>query len=57
MTKMSGIHYLFVFRLGGSMLKCPTDILMNSGSRGVRIKFGHFFVLILLYSNIKKQFA
>lgn len=57
MTKMSGIHYLFVFRLGGSMLKCSTDILMNSGSRGVRIIFGHLFVLILLYSNIKKQFA
>ena len=55
MAMMNDIQFSTVIRLGSSMLR--TDMCVICGSRGVNIKFGHFFVTILLYANMRKQFA
>ena len=57
MAKMSGLHCSIIIRPGISMLRCSTFIFVISGSRGVNIIFGHFFVTTLLYTNIRKKFA
>ena len=57
MVKISDTHCSIVIRLGISMLRRSTDTSVISGSRGVNIIFGDFFVTTLLYINIRKQFA
>ena len=57
MVMMNDTQFSIVIRLGSSMLRSSTDMCVICGSRGVNIKFGHFFVTILLYANMRKQFA
>ena len=51
MAKMSDLHYSIIIRLGISMLRRSTVICVISGSRGVNIICGHFFVTTLLYTT------
>ena len=57
MAKMSDLHCSVIIRLGISVLRRSTFIYVISGSGGVNIIFGHFFVTTPRYTNIRNQFA
>ena len=54
MAKVSDLHCSVIIWIRISMLRFLTFICVISGSRGVNIIFGHFFVTILLYAKIRK---